>query len=195
MIHISPADASYPDWPGQLYPKHKPSEFDSLTSLAQSFDTLESNGNFYRILAVTMKRDLAARVSEHLTVRHGRGRSRHSGSRKTPPGLSPPRGIGGQPPGGGGPRRGHHRRALDQHARFLACFMAPSPLSPVFDHPLEPWSVALSSATPRSVPAVTAASNASSSMISPRATFTGMAPGFMAAKAARPIRLVVSGVH
>ena len=48
---------------------------------------------------------------------------------------------------------------------------------------------------PRSFPAARAAINASSSMISPRATFTRIAPGFMAAKASRPISLVVSGVH
>jgi hypothetical protein len=36
------------------------------------------------------------------------------------------------------PRRGHRRHVLDQHTRFLAPFRAPSPLSPVFDHPLEP---------------------------------------------------------
>src|SRR5438874_380634 len=52
-----------------------------------------------------------------------------------------------------------------------------------------------SRATPRSFPSARAAINASSSMISPRATFTRVAPGFIAAKASRPISLVVSGVH
>jgi hypothetical protein len=47
------------------------------------------------------------------------------------------------------PRRGHRRRVLDQHARLLAPFRAPSPLPPVFDHSLAPWSVAVAHFTRR----------------------------------------------
>jgi hypothetical protein len=42
------------------------------------------------------------------------------------------------------PGRGHRRHVLDQDIELLASFRAPLPLPPVFDHPLEPWSVAVS---------------------------------------------------
>jgi hypothetical protein len=45
------------------------------------------------------------------------------------------------------PRRGHRRHVPYQHTRSLAPLRAPSPLFPVFDHPLEPWGVAVSNIT------------------------------------------------
>lgn len=41
------------------------------------------------------------------------------------------------------PGRGHRRHVLDQYIKLLAPFRARSPLAPVFDHPLVPWSVAV----------------------------------------------------
>jgi hypothetical protein len=41
------------------------------------------------------------------------------------------------------PRRGHRRHVPYQHTKFLA----PSPLFPVFDHPLEPWNLAVANIT------------------------------------------------
>jgi hypothetical protein len=45
------------------------------------------------------------------------------------------------------PRFDHRLRVLDQHTGFLTPSRAPSPLSSAFDHPLEPWSVAVATFT------------------------------------------------
>lgn len=64
-VRIGPAGWSYPDWEGIVYPTHKPRDFHAGAYLAQFFDTIEINTNFYHPPAPKMTRDWVRRISHN----------------------------------------------------------------------------------------------------------------------------------
>ena len=69
MIRVGPADWSYPDWNGCVYPRRAPTGFSQLGHIARFVQTVEINSSFYALPRAEHTEKWCATVAGHRNFR------------------------------------------------------------------------------------------------------------------------------